>query len=276
MPFGLPEPYDSFAVILAYILGGFVLHWFIKRILLMAGKKYQPHALHWVFLDNISKVLIFIAVVYACLASVPQLKSVSTVLLTGSSILVAAIGLASQKSLANGLGGVIISLTKPFAVGDRVRLIKQNVTGFVENVNTNHTIIRTVENNRLLIPNASVLDDVIENLNHTDTRICNFLDVGIDFGADIGLAKKTMADIITKHPLWVDTRTEDDRINGLPPVRVLVRDISDRRIELRAGVWSGSIADSFILCSDVRKEIVESFIKINIKLYCPIIKTVVE
>jgi small-conductance mechanosensitive channel len=276
MSFDFLVPYQHIAVIFLYIIGGFALHWFIKRILLMAGKKYQPNALHWVFLNNISKILIFIAVVYACLASVPTLYSVSTVLLASSSILVAAIGLASQKSLANTLSGVVISLTKPFAVGDRIRFIKQNVTGFVENVNMNHTIIRTVENNRLLIPNAHVLDDVIENLNHTDTRICSFLDVGICFGSDIENAQRIMAKIITTHPLWIDMRTAEDTERGVPPIRVLIRDISHHRIELRAGVWSGSITDSFILCSEARKEIVESFIKNNINLYYPYIKTVVE
>jgi small-conductance mechanosensitive channel len=262
--------YQHFVLILAYIAGGLILHWVVKRVLFMAGKKYQPKALHWVFLNNISKIMIAVVVIYASLSSIPHLHSISTVLLTSSSILVAAIGLASQKTFSNALNGLIISLAKPFAVGDRIRLIRQNVTGFVENVNLSHTIIRTIENNRLLIPNATVLEDVIENLNYTDNRICNFVDVNVTFGADLDLAQAIIIDAATKHPLWVDIRTEEEIKNNVPVLRVLVRDISDRRVELRAGLWSKSLTESFVLCSEIRKEIVERFNQNNVELYNPL------
>jgi small-conductance mechanosensitive channel len=268
--------YQHFILIAAYVAGGFAVHWLIRRILMLAGKKYHPTALHWVFLNNISKVLVTVIVIYASLASIPRLHSVSTVLLAGSSILVAAIGLASQKSLSNAVNGVIISLSHPFAVGDRIRLVRQNVTGFVENVNLVHTIIRTVENNRLLIPNASVMEDVIENLNYTDDRICNFLDMGITFESDIGLAQSIIFDVVTSHPLWVDNRSGEDRANGLPLLRVMVRDISAHRIELRASVWANSITDNFILCSEARKAIVERFRQNGITLYRPLIGEAAE
>jgi small-conductance mechanosensitive channel len=259
-------------VIAAYVAGGILLHWLVKRVLFMAGKKYQPKALHWMFLNNISKIIICVMVVYASMASIPHLQSVSTVFLASSSILVAAVGLASQKTLANAMGGVIISLSKPFAAGDRIRLIRQNVTGFVENVNMMHTIIRTVENNRLLIPNAHVLDDVIENLNYIDTRICHFLDVCITFESNISEAQVIIAEAVARNPLWVDVRTEEDRENGIPAVRVIVRDIAAHRTELRIGVWTQSVMDNFILCSEARKEIVERFRERGIVLYRPLVE----
>ena len=263
--------YYHIVLVAVYIAGGFLVHWLIKRILLTAGKKYHPTALHWVFLNNVSKILVSIIVIYASLTSIPQLQSVSTVLLASSSILIAAVGLSSQNALGNAVNGVIISFTKPFAVGDRIRMIGQNVTGFDENVNMRHTVVRTVENNRLLIPNSTVLADIIENLNYIDTRICHFLDVGVTFESDIGLAESIIREVVAEHPLFIDTRTEEDVMNGKPLVRVMVRDIANHRVDLRASVWTQSMMDNFILCSDARKKIVEQFKTNGIVLYRPFI-----
>ncbi|MGF1504679.1 MAG: mechanosensitive ion channel family protein, partial [Anaerolineae bacterium] len=72
-----------------------------------------------------------------------------------------AVGLALQGSLANFAAGVIILLTKPFRVGDLVEIA--SMFGYVEEIQIIHTIILTLDNKTVTIPNANITSDAIVN-----------------------------------------------------------------------------------------------------------------
>ncbi|MFC7543286.1 mechanosensitive ion channel family protein [Siccirubricoccus deserti] len=64
-----------------------------------------------------------------------------------------AIGFAFRDVLQNLLAGVLILLTRPFRIGDQIRHGEQE--GTVEDIWIRATVLRTYDNRRILIPNAS-------------------------------------------------------------------------------------------------------------------------
>jgi MscS family membrane protein len=83
-------------------------------------------------------------------------------LITGLSIVGAAIALALRESLENLIASFIIFFDKPFTAGD---LLKVNtVTGIVEKIGLRSTRIRTEQKTFVTVPNKQMVDSVVDNL----------------------------------------------------------------------------------------------------------------
>ncbi|MBM3411863.1 MAG: mechanosensitive ion channel [Bacteroidetes bacterium] len=89
-------------------------------------------------------------------------------LLTGLSILGAAIALALKESLENLIASFIIFFDKPFTAGD---LVKVNaITGTVEKIGLRSTRIRTEQKTFVTVPNKQMVDSVLDNFSMRTQR----------------------------------------------------------------------------------------------------------
>jgi MscS family membrane protein len=83
-------------------------------------------------------------------------------LITGLSIVGAAIALALRESLENLIASFIIFFDKPFATGDIVKV--QHITGAVEKIGLRSTRIRTDQKTLVSVPNKQMVDSILDNL----------------------------------------------------------------------------------------------------------------
>jgi MscS family membrane protein len=83
-------------------------------------------------------------------------------MLTGLSIIGAAIALALRESLENLIASFIIFFDKPFTVGDLVEV--NNITGNVEKIGLRSTRIRTHQKTFVTVPNKQMVDSILDNL----------------------------------------------------------------------------------------------------------------
>lgn len=83
-------------------------------------------------------------------------------LLTGLSIVGAAIALALRESLENLIASFIIFFDKPFATGDIVKV--HSFTGTVEKIGLRSTRIRTDQKTFITVPNKQMVDSILDNL----------------------------------------------------------------------------------------------------------------
>ena len=82
-------------------------------------------------------------------------------LLTGLSIVGAALALAAKESLENLIASFIIFFDKPFFTGDTLKV--QNITGTVERIGLRSTRIRTGDKTLVTVPNKQMVDGVVDN-----------------------------------------------------------------------------------------------------------------
>jgi MscS family membrane protein len=83
-------------------------------------------------------------------------------LLTGLSIVGAAIALATRESMENLIASFIIFFDKPFVTGDMVKV--NNFTGYVEKIGLRSTRIRTLDKTYISVPNKQMVDTIIDNI----------------------------------------------------------------------------------------------------------------
>ena len=89
-------------------------------------------------------------------------------LLTGLSIVGAALALAAKESIENLIASFIIFFDKPFFTGDTLKV--NNVFGTVERIGLRSTRIRTLEKTLVTVPNKQMVDSVVDNLSMRNQR----------------------------------------------------------------------------------------------------------
>ena len=113
-----------------------------------------------VFFRDFIKVLIAIIGIILVLSQAFNYNVTS--LLTGLSIVGAAIALALKESLENLIASFVIFFDKPFTTGDFVRV--QGVSGTIERIGLRSTRVRTVEKAYVTVPNKKMVDSILENV----------------------------------------------------------------------------------------------------------------
>jgi MscS family membrane protein len=100
-------------------------------------------------------------------------------LLTGLSIVGAALALSLRESLENLIASFIIFFDKPFITGDVIKI--QNVTGTVEKIGLRSTRLRTDQKTFVTVPNKQMVDSILDNLSLRSQRRAD-LKLEVDLG----------------------------------------------------------------------------------------------
>lgn len=147
------------------------------------------------FLISALKVVLYTLVIISA-ALVLGVPGTSFVAILGSAGL--AVGLALQGSLTNIAGSIMIIAFKPFKVGDYVDVA--GVSGTVEDINLFYTVIATVDNKRITVPNGSASNAVVVNYSAKEQRRVD-LEFSVAYGSDTELVKKTILNVANKNEL---------------------------------------------------------------------------
>jgi small conductance mechanosensitive channel len=138
----------------------------------------------------------FKALLLISVASMVGIETTSFVAVIGAAGL--AIGLALQGSLANFAGGVLILMFRPFKVGDYVKA--QGLEGTVKSIDVFATVLTTIDNKKVVLPNGPLAGGAISNYTGHEIRRVD-LSIGIGYDDDIRTACKVLAQMCESHPL---------------------------------------------------------------------------
>lgn len=248
--------------ILVILLTGILASFFRRaysRYVERASNDLHVSIAQYAFLKHLITGLIYIFGIGLAIYLIEPLRKLSLSLFAGSGIIAVIIGFASQQSLSNIVSGIFITIFKPFKVGDRVKFSGKDITGTVEDITLRHTLIRTFENKRVVVPNSVISTEVIENSNMVDDKICRFVEVGISYSSNIDKAIEIMREEALKHPLNIDGRSREDKKAGVPRVVVRVISLGESSVNLRAYAWAKDQPLAFEMGCDLNKTIKERF-----------------
>ncbi|RYE00527.1 MAG: mechanosensitive ion channel family protein, partial [Sphingobacteriales bacterium] len=113
-------------------------------------------------------------------------------LLTGLSIVGAAIALALRESLENLIASFVIFFDKPFTIGDFVKV--QSIAGSVEKIGLRSTRIRTADKSYVTVPNKQMVDSILDNVSRR-TQLRGFLELGLHVHTPTARAEQLLQDI---------------------------------------------------------------------------------
>lgn len=221
-----------------------------------ALKKNQR--IHLKFMQGLMRTLLLIIGIMVLGMQFATTKEISSTLLKNTALVVAILGFAAQQTLNDILSGFMISWYRPFDIGERIHLVNKDITGLVEDLTLRHTVIRSFDNTRIIIPNSVINKEILKNSNYEDSVIGNYLEIGVSANSDIHKAMELIHHIIVAHPAVITSKIYEPGI--------LVKGLGKEGFHLKATVWTKTVDENFGACSDVRIAVQEVFKEEGIEL----------
>ena len=180
--------------IIVLVVGLYVIK-LVKKFIRTSPKLNKMDKSLRTFLVSFSSVVLSVVLVItvAAILGVPATSFLTILASCGL-----AVGLALQGSLSNFAGGVLILLFKPFKVGDFIDA--GGKLGTVTEINVVYTVLTTLDNKRITIPNGSITNAVVENYSAEDLRRVDLVFTA-SYTNDLNKVKSIISDVIAKHPL---------------------------------------------------------------------------
>jgi small-conductance mechanosensitive channel len=131
-------------------------------------------------------VSILVIGLFSSLLVIPQVRAIAGGLLASSAVLGVIIGFASQKTLGNFVAGLLIAISQPIRLGDRVTYA--DTEGIVEEIGLTYTLIRTRDQSRLVVPNEKLASDTIRNASIRSRETFAKITVSVPLSVDLRAA----------------------------------------------------------------------------------------
>ena len=227
--------------ILIFVVGRYLIKFINKMIgRMMERKKVEPTIQS--FLKSFINVLLTILLIITTVSALGVNTTSFAALLASAGV---AVGMALSGNLQNLAGGIILLLFKPYKVGDYIEA--QGVSGTVKEIQIFHTIILTVDNKQVYVPNGALSSGSVINYSSEPLRRVD-LTVGVEYGTEVEVVKQALEDIIKA----------DGRILTDPKPFVALGNLASSSIDFTVRTWVKG-ADYWPVYFDLTRNVYEEF-----------------
>ena len=207
------------AVVIFFV--GKLLISFVNRMVdhMMQRRKIEPTI--QTFLKSLLNVLMMILLGITVISALGVNTTSFAALLASAGV---AVGMALSGNLQNLAGGIVILLFRPYKVGDYIEAL--GTGGVVNAIQIFHTIILTVDNKKIYLPNGAMSSGNITNFSSEETRRMDFT-VGVEYGEDSERVRRALLEIFAA----------EERILQEPAPVVFLKELAASSVNFTARVW---------------------------------------
>ena len=175
--------------LVVYFVGRFIIKYTIKALRAVTQKR-QVEASLTSFLNSLVSISlnVILAIIIIGILGIDTSSFLAVFASAGI-----AVGMALSGTLQNFAGGVLILILKPYKVGDYIEA--QGFAGTVREIQIFNTVMATLDNQTIIIPNGPLATGSLKNSTKAPTRRVD-IDVDVAYGADPDEVRKVLMDII--------------------------------------------------------------------------------
>lgn len=202
----------------------FVGRWLIGRLVKIVNKVCEKRGVEislQQFFKNMIKVVLYICLALTVIG-ILGIDTTSLIAMFASASL--AIGMALSGTMQNFAGGVMILLLRPYRIGDYVEA--QGQAGTIKEISLFNTVITTVDNKIIYVPNSTISTGIINNYSQAATRRVDW-NITISYGDDVEVARRVLMQLMT----------EDKRVKQDPAPVVYLTSLGSDAVNISARAW---------------------------------------
>lgn len=230
----------------------------LEKLVDHAMKKDARASMPFKYLLKILRTVIYVIATFAILMNVKPLQSVSTAILGATSVMTVVVGLAAQETFGNFIAGFFIVIYQPFHVGDMVNLPEKNISGTVIEITFRHTILNTIENTKIIVPNSTMNSAIVEDKAFGQKTYIRYLVLSVAYNTDIDKLERVITDVVVNTDGVIDTRSAEAKEKNLP-INITVNEFLDSGIQIRFPFTTKSLGKSVETASKIRKALLVAF-----------------
>lgn len=244
----------SLTVIMATKIANFVKGFILKKLY----SKYDvtPDLKHT--LNSVANMIIFFIALIIILKAIGL--SLSSLAVFGS---VVGVGLAFglQNITSNFISGIIILFDKHIKIGDRIKIKDQIVD--IEKIDFRATVVKSIEDKRMIVPNSYFLENIVENLSHGSEVIRLTIPIGASYDSDPSEVKEILLEIANNFII------NNDFVIKNPKPFVYFKGFSDSQLDFELFIWINDPKQTVKITSDINFMIFDKFNENGIEIPYP-------
>lgn len=167
------------------------------------------------------------------------------------------IGFGLQNVTSNFISGLIILFERPISVGDRV--VVNDIEGDIIEINIRSTMVRSVNNISIVVPNSEFVSKDVINYSHGDPTYRLDLNVGVSYDSDLDTVLKALREVALNNSNVMK--------NPGPEVHLIEFGDSSWNMQLRS--WIPNVKDYPKIRNELNQAIVRTFRQYNIVIPFP-------
>lgn len=167
------------------------------------------------------------------------------------------IGFGLQNIVSNFISGLILLFGRSVEPGDVLILGSDMVV--VRRVNIRNTVVETMDNATVFVPNSELITGRLTNLSHKDPTVRREVTVGVAYGSDRELVRRLLLEAAAHSP----------RVLAEPAPSVVFTDFGPSALEFRLRVWINEPQDGLTIVSGVREAIDDLFRQNDVEISFP-------
>jgi small-conductance mechanosensitive channel len=199
-----------------------IAHWVQRRLTRFLHKRGFGDDVSVGLFPTIARYLVLLGGLVAALQAVGI--DLSTLFAAGA-VFAVGIGLAMQNVAQNFVSGVILLVERSIKPGDVLEVDETVVR--VKKIGIRSTVARTRNDEELIIPNSSLVQDTVRNYTMSDASYMLGADVGVSYGSDLKKVRQVL----------FDTAQAFERSDHTKVPRILLREFGNSSVNFTAFVW---------------------------------------
>lgn len=174
-----------------------------------------------------------------------------------ASFLSVGIGFGMRNIASNFISGIILMIEQPISVGDIVTVDEE--IGRIINIGMRATVVRTVDNQEIVMPNSTFLEENVINWTRGERKSRLRFPVGVAYGSDVELVRETL----------IETAKNTDNVMDDPEPRVIFMEFADSSLNFEVRVWVEDADYRIQVRDDFNTAVNEAFAEKGIEMPFP-------
>jgi small conductance mechanosensitive channel len=166
------------------------------------------------------------------------------------------LGFAAINTLGNAIAGLIVMISKPFNVGDRI--LFKNELADVNSIELMYTKLKTLDNAIISVPNQELLTTEIINYGH-DKQIRQTLVITLGYDAEEQLGQEMLMSALNKV----------EKILKNPAPTIQISDFQNFAVEYTVRYFIKNIFDKIAVDGEIKSEVLKAAKKYDLDLSTP-------
>lgn len=260
----LESPWNYIAMIataVVILLIAFVLVKVNKRVFKKVKK--NKNQIHLVFFEKLNSIIIVIVGLVLVISAVFGANSIWNTVLGGTAIISAVLAFAAQDVLKDILAGLMISLYKPFEIGDRIEL-DDSTFGVVEDITMRHVVLVNIDTLRFVVPNSKLNAMKITNMSVGAFDRSVHFRFSVSYDTDIELAKRVIFDAIKESEYTMPVSKKKGAETKYSPVYFLK--FADSALILAVTVYYEKCFPTEVVINDINTRVRNALVENGIEI----------
>ena len=253
--FGKSITINNLLVALLILFTTRLLAWVVTQLVLISY--YRKKEINVGTRYAINQLLKYVFYVFAVLLALEFMDIKLSIVLGGAAALLVGIGLGLQQTFNDLVCGIILLFERSVEVGDILQI--DDMVGRVKKIGVRTSLIETLNNITVIVPNSKLVADKVINWSHFQNRVRYKVDIGVAYGSDTQLVKELLLQVADKHA----------KVMRRPGPFVRFADFGDSALNFELFFWSREMTAIDDVKSDMRFEIDRLFRENKIEIPFP-------